>query len=476
MKKYLISRKVKDRVWFMIIMALSILYSCKTDPGFNDETIKLSFSTDTVYFDTVFTTVGSATSRFKVFNTGKSDITISKLNLGAGKNSFFRLNVDGTSGNEASDIEIEAEDSIFIFIEVTIDPNNTNNPMIVVDSVNFLTNGFYQSVKLVAWGQDAFFHNGEILPCDTIWKNDKPHVIINSVLIDSSCKLTIEAGARIYSHSQSRIFVNGSLIVNGTLDDPVTFEADRLESFYEDLPGQWDGIHLLLPSTDNLINYAIIKNGVVGIRVDSLANNGDYKLKISNTIIKNMESTGILGITATIDASNCLVFNCGDYSLQLEYGGLYNLKHCTFANYSSAVLNHKKSLLRLNNYLAVDGAIYGVADILAFFTNSIIYGNLNEEVKLDLDPTGSASDSILFTNCLIRTELTNLSTIDCIIDNGKSTFVSPFANADTTEWDLRDYHLNPNSGAVNGGKYINIDFDLDGSPRSTTTPSIGCYE
>ncbi|PCH69914.1 MAG: hypothetical protein COC01_00320 [Bacteroidetes bacterium] len=453
------------------------LVSCERDPSSSDaKSADITFSIDTLYFDTVFTTVGSATRRFKIYNSGNNPIIISEINLGAGTNSYFRLNIDGVAGNTAKNLELEGKDSIFVFVEVTIDPNNSNIPMIVVDSVNFVASDGSKSVKLVAWGQDAFFHKGEIVPCDTTWTNEKPHVIINSVLVDSLCKLTIDEGTQIFSHSGSRIFVKGSLIVNGTLDNPVVFQADRLESFYDDLPGQWDGIHFLIQSIDNVINYAVIKNGVVGVRLDSLSTNNLYKLTMTNTVIHNISSTGILGITSSIDAENCLIYNCGDYCAQLEYGGIYDLKHCTFANYSSVILSHKKPLLRLNNYLSFNGAIFGVADLGAYFTNCIIYGNKKEEIDYDPDPSNTANDSITFTNCIIRTELETLSTKDSYIYNDNSSFIDPFVDPSNSDVEVRDYHLIQSSDANTGGMYINIDKDLDEVSRSTSSPSIGCYE
>ncbi|MBL4655585.1 MAG: right-handed parallel beta-helix repeat-containing protein [Bacteroidia bacterium] len=453
------------------------LVSCERDPSSSDtKSTDITFSLDTLYFDTVFTTVGSATRRFKIYNASNNPISISEINLGAGSKSYFRLNIDGVAGNTAENIELEGKDSIFVFVEVTIDPNNSSIPLIVVDSVNFIASDGSKSVKLVAWGQDAFFHKGEIVPCDTIWTSEKPHVIINSILVDSLCKLTIEEGTQIFSHSGSRIFVKGSLIVNGTLENPVVFQADRLESFYDDLPGQWDGIHFLIQSTDNVINYAVIKNGVVGVRLDSLSTNNFYKLTMTNTVIHNITSAGILAITSSIDAENCLVYNCGDYCIQLEYGGIYDLKHCTFANYSSVILSHKKSLLRLNNYLTYNDVIYGVANLGAYFTNCIIYGNKKEEIDYDPDPSNTASDSITFTNCIMRTELTTLSTTDCYINNSNGSFIDPFVDPFNSEVNIRDYHIVQGSDAVTGGKYINIDKDLDAVSRATSSPSIGCYE
>jgi len=127
----------------------------------------------------------------------------------------------------------------------------------------------------------------------------------------------------------------------GQLHDSVQFRGDRLEYYFVDLPGKWEGIHFLVTSHDNEINYAVIKEAQVGVRVDSLKTTGAPKLTLRNTVIKYTLSSGLLGITADIYGENCLIFNCGDWDCQLEYGGNYNFENCTFADYSNIVINHQ---------------------------------------------------------------------------------------------------------------------------------------
>ena len=118
----------------------------------------LTFSTDTLVFDTVFTTVGSTTKSFKIYNPDQRSLKIEEIELMGGENSVYRINVDGTPGALHTDLLLEAKDSLFVFVEVTLQVNNTTNPLIIEDSVRFRTNGKDQYVKLAAWGQDAYFH------------------------------------------------------------------------------------------------------------------------------------------------------------------------------------------------------------------------------------------------------------------------------------------------------------------------------
>ncbi|MCH8904541.1 MAG: hypothetical protein IIA45_11580 [Bacteroidetes bacterium] len=443
-----------------------MIFSCRKDKVIYSSNVKLSFTQDTLTFDTVFTSLGSTTEFFKVLNTHKQPIIISKIDLAGGNSSQFRINIDGIPGISARDIKIEGEDSMYIFVEVTVDPSLVGTPFIIEDSIIFITNGNMQRVLLTAWGQNAYYYNGNII-CSMKWISDKPHVVYNSVLVDSGCTLTIKEGTHVHFHDRSRLFVSGTLKVNGTAADPVVFQGDRLESFYEDLPGQWDGIHFLRGSINNEINYAIIENGVVGIRVDSLSENSNPNLIIKNSIVRNTLSSGILGLTAEIQGENCLIYNNGQYSCQLEIGGVYDFKHCTFANYSSILINHKSSVVRLSNlfdaFIPADD-IY--ADLNATFTNCIIYGSLKEELDFNFD--GKVDSTYLFDNCIIRSE---------------KNIIPPFFTANKVNDDPKfvliaedDFHLDSLSSAIDAGKNIGIMIDLEDNVRSDGKPDIGCYE
>ena len=263
---------------FATFLMISMMFntSCKKDQIINDSSAKLNFSSDTVLFDTVFTTIGSTTKQIRVYNPYNQIIHISSIKLAGGANSGFRINVDGVASTVINDIEIEPNDSIFIFVKVTVDPTNSNSPLVVNDSILFETNGNVQKIQLVAWGQDAYYHtpdqsllltDGSIFHfsyahCKTPWKNDKPHVLYGYVVVDSDSTLVIQENTRIYLHKNAILWVyqDGTLNVNGTYGNPVTFQGDRLEQYYKDKPGQWGKIWLSAGSKNNEINYAIIKN------------------------------------------------------------------------------------------------------------------------------------------------------------------------------------------------------------------------
>mgnify|MGYP003861679953 FL=1 len=224
----------------------------------------LEFSTDTLVFDTVFTTVGSTTKALKIYNNDQKSLKIDAIELMGGAQSVFRLNIDGVPTDLQEDLILEAQDSLFIFVEVTLNSNGGNQPLIIEDSIRFRTNGKDQFVRLAAWGQDAYFHytnfQANIFDLNEgVWPNDKPHVIYGAAIVDSSKTLTIPAGTKVHLHKNAILYVyKGALQIEGELGNEVVFQGDRLEQDYQDVSGQYYGIyfHEALPSS---INYAILK-------------------------------------------------------------------------------------------------------------------------------------------------------------------------------------------------------------------------
>ncbi len=230
---------------------------------------RLAFSTDTVFFDTIFTSIGSITKRFRIYNNDKQPIEVSSIALAGGAQSVFRLNIDGYASNQASNIEIPPEDSLFIFVEVTLDPNNMDSILRIQDSIVFLTNGNVQDVDLVAWGQDVHILSGDTLQTTT-WINDKPYLILDYLMVDSLQTLTLEEGVRIHLHRDAWILVKGTLLANGSLEQPIVIQGDRLEYLYRDIPGQWGGVYFWPGSRENHLEHVTIKNGMYGLWADTV--------------------------------------------------------------------------------------------------------------------------------------------------------------------------------------------------------------
>ncbi|HQG37853.1 MAG TPA: hypothetical protein PLK15_01875, partial [Chitinophagales bacterium] len=135
----------------------------------------ISISTDTLSFDTLFSTLGSTTRFFTLRNTTKQPIKISDIRLAGGSSSRYRINVDGDSGVLFKNVEIPAKDSLYVFVEVTVNPTAVNLPFLVEDSIQFITNGNFQQVQLQSYGQNAHFFNGDSIETNTVWNDDLPY-------------------------------------------------------------------------------------------------------------------------------------------------------------------------------------------------------------------------------------------------------------------------------------------------------------
>lgn len=443
----------------------------------NVQTGNLDFSNDTVFFDTIFTQIGSTTKNLKLFNNTNKAIKIDKIFLSGGDASKYRLNIDGYPQNSIQDIIIDANDSLYIFVEVTIDP--VKDDIIEEDSIIFISGNNQQKVILNAVGKDVYLINGEIIKTQT-WTPEKAYLIYNSVLIDSLETLTIEPGVEIFSHRNSYFYVKGTLKAEGTYENPIIFRGDRIDDInYENLPGQWGGIVFLPGSKENYLNYVNINEGFFGIAVDSMINEDIPTLFLNNSEIMNCSYTGLYAVNTYVTVLNSIIADCGVNNIGLFMSGIYNFYHCTISNnYSYSVRN--SSAVGLQNFIVNENnqAVYG-GFLSAYFVNSIIYGNKKNEFTANAYDT---TNSMAFTvqNCLVKLDLeytdTSANVYQNLVVNEKPYF------ADLEKF---DYHLTDTSQAIiDKGNYevvnLNLEllkYDKDQTDRlSDGKPDIGAYE
>lgn len=358
----------------------------------------LGFSLDTLVFDTVFTTIGSTTEQFKIYNNNSKTIIIDEVQLMGGTNSPFRINLDGVSDITHESIELESNDSLFMFVEVTLDINSQNTPMVIEDSIRFKTNGLDQYVKLAVWGQDAYFYYNDTVQGS--WTSEKPHVIYGYALVDSAQSLNIEAGTNVHLHKNALLYINkGSLNINGFLDNEVVFQGDRLESLYDDVPGQYYGIYFNQAKAST-IDYAIIKNGTAGIHVfSSGAGPLSYALTIRNTKLFNHARYGLfLYDGASVKGENVISSRNGFHSLLVLNDSRFNFNHCDFLGFGSA----QSPAIGIRNYLNDPNETASISEGVLY--NSIISGNLETEIVLDTIIDFPGQLNLDFQNCFIQSE------------------------------------------------------------------------
>lgn len=498
----------------LALLASVVLWSsCRNDFETVASTGNLEFSQDTIFLDTIFSNIGSSTYNLKVYNRSDEDINIPTLALAKGEVSNYRLNVDGLPGKTFQDITVLAKDSIFIFIETTLDITGATdaNEFLYTDQIVFDGGGNQQEVELVTLVKDAIFlfpddlGNGMVetltigegetsfeiegffLEDDELnFTNEKPYVIYGFAAVSGGKTLTIDPGARIHFHANSGILVanGGSMKVNGeastdlvALENEVIFEGDRLEPAFSDIPGQWGLIWLTAGSTNNEFKYTTIKNGLAGIQMDS--NDGDRTLTLENVQIYNSAVYGLYSLTGDIYGENVVINNSGQSSVSLGLGGRYNFNHCSFVNYWTNSFRDSPAISISNFIPTADGNL--AADLLeATFTNCIIYGN--EQRELGLFNDAAAAFNFNLTNCLLRFEDANGDFSDIPEYNFSNTalYTNTVLNEDPVFQNSNLNNFNIEQG-TSGAEGIGLGgvappIDLNGTARDVSTPDAGAYE
>ncbi|MES2772955.1 MAG: choice-of-anchor Q domain-containing protein [Bacteroidota bacterium] len=471
--------------WLLSILVFSILFvSCKKETFITSGDARMTISADTLKFDTVFTTIGSVTQSFKIRNDNNQKLRISGIRLLGGASSSYQLNIDGQAVPAAADLELAANDSLYVFVKVTINPNTTNLPFIVRDSIKVDFNGNTKWVQLQAYGQNARFLKNQRIATNTTWNNQLPYVILGGVTVDTFATLTIDKGTRIYCNANAPIIVHGTLKVNGEKDtsNRVYFRGDRLDPDYKDLPGGWPGIIFTNPSKDNVLNYAVIKNAYQALVVSGGIANMTPKLILNECIIDNAYDIGLFAFNSFINSRNCLFSNCGNEAnlgeggsnILVRGGGIYNFDYATIATFSNVFQLHKQPVVYLSN----SGGGTSTAPLTANFNNSIIYGEgglADNELVTDKQATSFAY-SVTLNNVLYRakTDPANLNNPTGILKN-----TSPVFDTINTSRRTYDFRLRANeSPCINkGAAATSILTDLDGTPRKKgVATDLGCYE
>lgn len=458
------------KTFFFFLLTILFYFSCKKDHFITSPDASLGISIDTLSFDTVFTTVGSVTQSFKIFNNNDQKLRLSQVRLSGGAASAFKININGASSLEADNIEINASDSIYIFVQVNVNPTSATAPFILSDSISIDYNGNKRWVQLQAYGQNAVFLKKIKLTGDITWNNTLPYVIMGGILVDTTANLTITKGTKIFLHADAPFLVDGTLTVNGTKENPVIFSGDRLDEDYKDLPGSWPGIYFNNSSKNNSLKHAIIKNAYQGIIAQGLSSTNTPKVNLSQCIIDNIYDAGVLGINTNIYADNCLISNCGS-NIQTGLGGDYRFINCTVASYSNTYMAHKNPVLQLSNSNQ-DGT--STAALNALFQNCILWGDggiVDNEIAVD--KKGANPFSVTFDHVLYKAKN----------DIANAAFISSIKNEDpmfdsiNVSKNIYDFHFNnkPSSPAVNAGVVTPFIYDLDDKLRNSP-PDIGCYE
>ncbi|WP_426058556.1 hypothetical protein [Hymenobacter sp. B1770] len=473
------------------------------------------FRTDTVLFDTVFTTIKTVTKRLWVYNRNRGAVK-TDISLAGAAGTPFSVIINGDARPSAQDVTIRGRDSLLVLVRAVLGDNGqatTAKQFLVTDDLRFRTNGNEQVVRLVAYGQNAYFHRADFINTDTTWPTDKPHVIINSnyaaggqvyqvgVVVAQNATLRIPKGARIYLHAGAYLQVNGTLLVND-LTEPaafvptdtvkannaniVRFQGDRLEPYYAEVPGQWGGIVFTGTSKDNRIRYAEIKNATFGALLISPDNPTARRpdLTMENSVVRNISGSnvsfananassggGIMSFSGTVTATNCLFTNCGEFAVLGVGGGIYNFNFCTFANFTPSFRRETASLT-FTNEDAVNPQVK--RPLTLNLRNSIVWGSLEDELFVKNHPEYAA---LSIRNSLLRTK--EYATTPAVIGAAGVNLINTEPLFKRTSFTNPDYTLQDNSPATAPRRPAAGTVpprDLRNLLRKMNTPSLGAYE
>ena len=468
------TRNILTSILSCCICLFAVLCSCSDDKISSDPSHTLRFSTDTIYMDTLLTNVGTSTYQLKVYNKNEMNVLINSITLADASKSGFRINVDGMKGNVFRDIELPAKDSLYIFIEATLPNQAKNGPVFCKDSIVFLTNGNIQDVKLLAFGMNATSWRGRTITQDTIVHSpDLPIVIYDSLIVQKGACLTVKAGSQFFFHGKAGMRIDGTLVTEGTLEQPVVFRGDRTDRMfaylpYNNLPGQWGGIQITADSYHNKLNFTDIHGGSYGIICDS-ASVEQPKLTMENSKISQVAGDAIRMTLCKGYFANSEISNAQGSCVRV-LGGDYQFIHCTLSNYYSwdirngaalAISNHKEDIA------------YPLTN--ASFRNCIIAGSSSDEIAGSPAEDESIPFKYFFSHCLINSVETEGDQVVNVVWEKDDLFKVIDQKRQTFDFRLDSLSKAINLGAIEDAQTYPL--DLKGMMRlNDEAPDAGCYE
>lgn len=491
---------MKNICFLLFVFILLIEWSCVKENVTTSSTAQIRFSEDTLHFDTVFTQIGSATRLVKIFNKESADIILSEVSMENVGSSSFRINVDGLEGPIVKEVRIPANDSIYVFVEVTVDPDQplSVSPFVIEEYLVCKYNDTEERLLIDAWGQNANyipnrFNRTRVFRLDcgggtVFWDDPKPYVIYGILLVDS-CALNILAGTRVHVHGgigrtidtagRVQFFNDGNIIIGpegsittlGTASNPVVFEGDRLESQFENTSGQWNGIRMLPTSKGSRFRGAIVRNSVFGIYADSAC-----QVELDRSVIANTSSAGLFGFHVDqVKISNTLFYGNGTNAITASFGGDYQVDYTTIANFN----NDREGVFLSNNfcYDFPECENWPVNALSASFVNCVVTGSNQDE--LWLSQREGADMSVFFDHSLIRVdELLEADRYPSFLLNNTNETLNR-SRTDSLFADISEGNYRPDTLSVlerRARPLNNVLRDLDNNPRDRSQPDIGCYE
>lgn len=456
----------------IVSFMLPLVTACISDGFTTSSSDILTFSTDTVSFDTVFTDLGTPTARLKVYNKAKKAINISSIRF-ASDESNFTMNVDGQSGTTFHDIEIRGGDSIFVFIECFIPEQEKNEPQLVEDKIRFVTNGVTQDVTIEAWGQNVTRLKGVTVTDEMVLTADIPYVVFDSLTVAPDARLRIEPGANVLFHDGAGLTVRGTLEAVGEPGKMINLRGDRLDNVlpdvsYDILAGQWVGVRISEESYGNRMEYVDMRSTKIGLVVDSCADLSRQKLLLVNSWLHNSQANTLEVNYAWVDAYGCVFSEAAGAAVYLA-GGKHEFVQCTLSNYYLYTVP-SLPLLYLEHCMPeslVDNPYVPLME--AYFRNCIFYG-----MPADINEGDLTGSNVYLQYCSLKSPGEDDANFQYCLWDTDPLFLTVRSDY------YFNYHVEEDSPVIGAGdpSYVTkiCEYDMDGVYRlSGGFPTLGAY-
>ena len=388
---------MKRILYFLLL--ISAFVACEDDDSFSSASgLRLTFETDTLKMDTVFSRSASSTYSFWVYNNNSDGLRLSNVRLSRGNQTGFRVNVDGSyldnsNGSIVNDLEIRRKDSILVFVELTPADTRQLEPRLVEDDLVFtLESGTVQKVNLRAWAWDAERWDNLTLQRDTTISSERPIIVFGKLTIPQNVTLWLK-NSTLFFYDQAGIDVHGTLVTDSCL-----LRGDRLDRMFSYLPydrvsGQWGGVRFFEESTGNVLTDTEIRNtGDDAILCDSAAFDAEVlRLDLLRCVIHNGVGAGVNCRNAHIRLQECQITNMGGDCVTID-GGQAEFHRCTIAQFYPFDGNRGAALLFTNTL-----------PLQSLFCDSTIITGYADDVIMGIQTDTAQVFEYRFMHTLLRT-------------------------------------------------------------------------
>ena len=458
----------------MCATLLAVFTGCIEDGYTTSPSDQPVFSTDTLDMGVVYTNEQTSTYKLIVYNRHSKGLNLSNVAISGPNASMFRLNVDGESGKTFTDVEIRANDSIFVFVSADLPANGTYQARTVEANLDFHVNGMVSSVVLKADGQDITRIKGLVITSDTKLTSDALYQVKDSLVVAEGATLTLTPGTRLLFHDKARLVVRGTLVSEGTYIEPVIITGDRTGNVITDvsfdlMSRQWSGIEFMESSSGSRMDFTDVSNTSLGVK---LFGNGKYSadsepmLTLTNSRLRNSGEYTLYSEGASVEGYGC-VFSDAASGLVYLLGGKHRFEQCTFANYYLFSFPKGNSLIFVSPAEAggSEAIYYGWDPVKAEVVNSISYG-----LSGDVTPGDLTGWDVYLRHCLFKSNGTDDENfVDSLWD------IDPLFYVERSDYIL-DYRLMPDSPAIDAAdpslNTRKLDVDYYGTPRAR---DLGAY-